>query len=246
MPKVFDSIVEALKDCIQDVEHSYFGNVNEQIQEVCQLLSTDKRFKDGYNAIGFSQGGQFMRAVIQRCPNPPAKNFISVGGQHQGVFGLPNCGSLKQNICSYINRMIKYGAYLKLVQQKLLQATYWHDPYQEEEYKAKSMFMADINNERYINETYKENLQKLNAMVLIKFDNDTIVWPRETEWFGFYKPGQAKETQALEETDLYRKDYLGLKALAKSGRLHFLSSPGNHLQFTEDWFIDNIIKPYLM
>lgn len=56
-------------------------------------------------------------------------------------------------------------------------------------------------------QTYKENLQKLNAMVLIKFANDTIVWPRETEWFGFYKPGQATEIQTFKETDLYRKVY---------------------------------------
>ena len=30
----------------------------------------------GYNAIGFSQGGQFLRAVAQRCPNPPMKNAV--------------------------------------------------------------------------------------------------------------------------------------------------------------------------
>ena len=36
--------------------------------------------------------------------------------------------------------------------------------------KRKSMFMADINNERYINETYKENLQRLRTMVLVKFN----------------------------------------------------------------------------
>ena len=38
------------------------------------------------------------------------------------------------------------------VQENFVQATYWHDPYREEEYKEKSIFLADINNERYINE----------------------------------------------------------------------------------------------
>lgn len=231
---------------VEDVEHSYFGNVNEQIQEICEQLSNDENLKDGYNAIGFSQGAQFLRAIIQRCPNPPIKNFISLGGQHQGVFGLPNCGTTKRNICSYINRMIKYGAYLPLIQDRFIQATYWHDPYQEQEYKKKSTFMADINNERYINQTYSENLQKLNSMVLVKFLNDTIVWPRETEWFGFYKPGQSVQTETLIDTDLYRKDRLGLKQLYESGRIHFLALPGNHLQFTQDWFVNNIIKTYLL
>ena len=36
---------------------------------------------NGYNAIGFSQGGQFLRGVAQKCPG--MKNLISFGGQHQ-------------------------------------------------------------------------------------------------------------------------------------------------------------------
>ena len=39
-----------------------------------------------YNALGFSQGGQFLRAVAQRCPQG-MKNLITFGGQHQGVYG---------------------------------------------------------------------------------------------------------------------------------------------------------------
>ncbi|XP_053994405.1 palmitoyl-protein thioesterase 1 [Hylaeus volcanicus] len=231
---------------VEDVEHSYFGNVNEQISAVCERLSKDERLRNGYNAIGFSQGAQFLRAVIQRCPDPPVMNFISMGGQHQGVFGLPNCGIVGRKACSYMIRMIKYGAYLKFVQDKFIQATYWHDPFQEEEYRKKSTFISDINNERHINQTYKTNLQKLQSMVLVKFENDTIVWPRETEWFGFYTPGQATKIQNLEESDLYREDRLGLKILHESGKVHFLSVPGNHLQFEESWFVDNIIKVYLM
>lgn len=42
-------------------------------------------------------------------------------------------------------------------------------------------------------------------MVLVKFSNDTIVSPPESEWFGFYKPGQTEKIQSLEETDLYRQ-----------------------------------------
>ncbi|XP_050470090.1 palmitoyl-protein thioesterase 1 [Bombus huntii] len=246
IPNIYVYSIRLGNNEIEDVEHSYFGNINEQIQEVCQQLSKNERLKNGYNAIGFSQGAQFLRAVIQRCPNPPVKNFISLGGQHQGVFGLPNCGTLKPKICNYITRIIKYGAYLQAVQGKFIQATYWHDPYQEEEYKKKSMFMADINNERYINETYKENLQRLRTMVLVKFTNDTIVKPIETEMFGFYKPGQGSLIQTLEQSDLYREDRLGLKMLHDSGRIHFLNVHGNHLQFTEDWFVDNIIKKYLL
>jgi len=40
--------------------NSYFKNVNKQITEVCQMISEDDKLSDGFNAIGFSQGGQFL------------------------------------------------------------------------------------------------------------------------------------------------------------------------------------------
>jgi palmitoyl-protein thioesterase len=51
------------------------------------------QLQGGYVGIGFSQGGQFMRALVQRCQHagPRARALISVGGQHQGVATLPGC-----------------------------------------------------------------------------------------------------------------------------------------------------------
>ena len=75
----------------------------------------------------------------------------------------------------------------------LVQAQYWHDPLNEGEYKDKNIFIAEINNEREPrNQAYKDNLLKLENLVLVRFNNDTIVDPRGTEWFEFYEPGQAK------------------------------------------------------
>lgn len=55
----------------------------------------------------------FRRAVAQRCPNPPMKNLISLGGQHQGVYGLPNCLVLKHQLCDYVRRLLNHAAYTK-------------------------------------------------------------------------------------------------------------------------------------
>lgn len=44
----------------QDVENSFFMNVNDQVREVCSQLATDPHLQGGYNAMGFSQGGQFL------------------------------------------------------------------------------------------------------------------------------------------------------------------------------------------
>ena len=44
---------------------------------------------------------------------------------------------------------------------------------------------------------------------------------------------------------VYFQDKLGLKKLNDTGRLHFLAADGDHLQFKEQWFIDNIIDKFL-
>ena len=61
--------------------------------------------KNGYHAVGFSQGGQFLRAVAQRCPDPPMKNLVTMGGQHQGVYGIPNCPGEEQIFCDLLRKV---------------------------------------------------------------------------------------------------------------------------------------------
>ena len=75
----------------------------------------------------FSQGGQFLRAIAQRCPNPPMLNLISIGGQHQGVFGFPRCPGDNVTICNYIRELLRFGVYESFVQEHLVQAEYWQD-----------------------------------------------------------------------------------------------------------------------
>jgi len=233
------------KNVVEDTENGYFMNVNKQVEMACQLIASDPKLAQGYNAIGFSQGAQFMRAVAQRCPTPKIHNLISIGGQHQGVYGLPHCFYPPHTTCDYIRKLLNIGAYWSWVQNELVQAEYWHDPMDEERYRAKSVFLAEINNERYQNDTYKQNLLKLDNFVLVKFNGDMMVEPHETSWFGFYTPGQAVQITPLNQSQLYTEDRLGLRELDQSGRLHFIALPGDHLQFTIDWFNQTIINKYL-
>ncbi|CAH0584412.1 unnamed protein product [Chrysodeixis includens] len=247
IPGVYVNSIRIGNSSIEDMENGYFMNANDQVQMVCKMLAEDPQLKGGFNAIGFSQGSQFLRAVVQRCGDriPPVKNLISLGGQHQGVYGLPRCGVLLHPTCDYVRQLLNYAAYDHWVQYSLVQATYWHDPLDEETYQHKSIFLSDINNEVYINQTYIDNLNKLEHFVLVKFNNDTIVQPRETEWFGFYEPGQSKKLLTLQESRIYLEDRIGLKKLDKDGKLIFLSAEGDHLRFSDKWFIKNIITPYL-
>ncbi|KAL5241674.1 hypothetical protein ACI65C_009084 [Semiaphis heraclei] len=243
-----DSYVKSLqigKSFEQDVKNSFFMNVNLQVKDACNQISVDPKLSSGYNAIGFSQGAQFLRAVAQRCPYPPMLHLISIGGQHQGVFGMPRCLYSSHKWCEYIRLVLNKEAYAKWVQNSLVQAEYWHDPIKESDYIKGSNFLADINNERVINKNYRDNLLKLRNFIMVMFTNDTMVIPKESEWFAFYSPGQDKEIMPLEQTVSYLTDRLGLKVLEESGRLHFLSVPGNHLQFSEEWFLNEIVSKYL-
>lgn len=120
-----------------------------------------------------------------------------------------------------------------------------HDPMNEDLYRTKSTFLAEINNEKVVNQDYIDRLQKLNKFVMVKFENDTIVQPVETSWFGFYKPGSDKELIPLEESEIFLKDKLGLKQMKDDDKLVYLSTEGNHMQISKPWFVDNVIEPYL-
>ncbi|KAH8386449.1 hypothetical protein KR093_000606, partial [Drosophila rubida] len=224
---------------VLDYESGFFIHPNKQVDYVCKQLALDERLTDGYNAIGFSQGGQFLRALAQRCPTPPMRTLISLGGQHQGIFGLPKCPTLKQRSCEYISQLLNYAAYEDWVQQQLVQATYWHDPLHESKYRLQSSFLADINNELYVNERYAENLNKLKKLVLVKFLNDTIVQPRESQWFEFYAPGQDQQIQPLNQSKVYKN--LGLDLMLERKRLQLLSVEGDHLSISQDWFLKHLV-----
>ncbi|XP_017113347.1 palmitoyl-protein thioesterase 1 [Drosophila elegans] len=224
---------------VMDWQSGFFIHPNEQVEYVCRQLLLDERLAKGYNAIGFSQGGQFLRAVAQRCPTPPMRTLVTLGGQHQGVFGLPMCLTLSNSACDYISRLLNSVAYSEMTQHNLVQATYWHDPIMENHYRLGSTFLADINNELYLNEFYIENLHKLKKFVMVKFLNDTIVQPKESQWFQFYTSGQDKVIQPLNESKVYQN--LRLMKMEKEGKLVFLGVEGDHLAISKAWFIKNIV-----
>ncbi|EFO28409.2 palmitoyl-protein thioesterase 1 [Loa loa] len=244
IPNVYIYSIMIGSNVVMDTEHGFFGNVNDQVAEVCQSIQKDEKLKNGYNSIGFSQGAQFLRAVAQRCPIPQMKNLISLGGQHQGVFGLPLCPA-ESYICDRVRNLLEWGAYVGFVQNTVVQAQYWHDPLDEETYRKSSIFLADINNERNLNETYKENLLKLQNLVLVKFLNDTMVVPRESEWFEYYLENDTSKIVPLEKSEIYTEDRLGLRELLESKRLHLLAFEGQHLQISTSSFVSQIVNKFL-
>ncbi|VDO09054.1 unnamed protein product [Rodentolepis nana] len=226
--------------------NSFFMPINEQLDIVCKKVHSDPRLANGFHLIGFSQGGLFVRALAQRCPPKKLGSVISIGGPQQGIFGLPFCPNATSiPLCQYLRDLLSKTAYNDLVQSSFVQAQYWHDPMNEKLYRAKSRFLAEINQENIVNSTYRENLLKAKNLVLVRFMSDVTVIPGISEWFGFYRNGSSESTYDYKESKQYATDSLGLKTLNGQGRLHLLSLPGRHLQFSDYWFRTVIIRQFL-
>ena len=56
-------------------QNGFLMNANKQVAYVCNKLKGDMKLAGGFNAIGFLQGGQFLRGYVERCghTSPPRK-----------------------------------------------------------------------------------------------------------------------------------------------------------------------------
>lgn len=118
------------------------------------------------------------------------------------------------------------------------QAQYFKDPLRLDAYKQYNTFLADINNEdTTFDPTYAPTIAQMELIALYKFSEDTMVEPPESGWFSDLSEGGAGLIP-LRETELYKQDWIGLRALDEKGGLVFRELAGQHLSFDVDQFID--------
>ena len=70
----------------EDTINGYFLNMDASIEVFAQKVKGDVNLKNGFNAIGFSQGNNVIRGYIARHNDPRVVNFISVNGVNAGKF----------------------------------------------------------------------------------------------------------------------------------------------------------------
>ena len=232
------------EDASADRQAGFLGNLTTQVEKVCADLASHPVLSKApaVNALGFSQGGQFLRAYVERCNNPEVSNLVTFGAQHNGISEFQNCAS-DDWLCRTWTGYLKSNTWGSFVQSRLVPAQYFRDPEDLESYLDYSNFLADVNNEREVkNSTYKENMEKLESFAMYVFANDTIVVPKESGWFAEVNTTSTEVTK-LQDRTIYKEDWLGLKTLDKDGKLHFKTIVGGHMEFGED-LIKEVAKEY--
>lgn len=188
--------MDGVTDSHRDRRATFFGNANAQVALVCDQLRALPQLAGGFDAVGFSQGGQLLRAVVERCGGESdlrVRNLITLGSQHLGISSLPPCpsdaGPLSACRLMHLS-IVRQGLYSTFAQRNIIPAQYIRNEDRILEYLEKNEFLRDINNERMgddqvgmnaqerifneepeipRNETYKANFAALKNLVLFRF-----------------------------------------------------------------------------
>mmetsp|Transcript_10170 Transcript_10170/g.22913 ORF Transcript_10170/g.22913 Transcript_10170/m.22913 type:complete len:352 (+) Transcript_10170:65-1120(+) len=240
-----------LANCNEDDQkNGFLMTMDDQVDQFARVVQADPKFANGFNAVGFSQGNTVIRGYIHKYNRPPVKRHVSMHGVLMGVNGLPQCpmnATVLGPVCRAVDWTIAHvGVYNSFVQEHLAQANYYRDATNLDTYRKDGHFLPYINNEvpGKVNSTFKENFASLEKLVLVMAEDDTMVHPKESEHFGYFKDGSDKELVAMKDAPWYTEDWFGLKTLDQAGKIDFYSTPGNHLRFKED-FLVQMVQKYL-
>ena len=250
VPGTYVYYIRLDEDPGSDRTATFLGNVTEQIAQVCDDILEHEVLSQapGLNAMGFSQGGQFLRGLVERCGDRiNIKNLVTFGSQHNGIAKYQLCKDGDWLCKGYIG-LLKANTWGSWVQGHLVPAQYFKATNETtgeptDEYLEASNFLADINNERALkNPAYAKNLAALDNFVMYVFEDDTTVIPKESGWFA-YTNLTSNEVTELRDREIYKEDWIGLKKLDQKGGLHFKTTKGGHMNLG-DKVLKDVFKTY--
>lgn len=242
-PGTYVYYIRTDEDGGNDRTNTFFGNLTSQIEDVCEAIHNEPKLLDpGMNALrvdalGFSQGGQFLRGLLERCEGLSVRSLVTFGSQHNGIAEFQTCGRF-DFVCKGATTLVKNNAWTEYVQNKVVPAQYYRTINEttglgSDEYLNGSNFLADVNNERREkNGAYAAKIASLEKFVMHVFEEDVTVVPRETGWFAEVN-ATSGEVTPLRERKMYQEDWLGLKKLDEKNGLVFRNASGAHMELSD-------------
>jgi palmitoyl-protein thioesterase len=234
---------------------SIFKPMNWQLDQLCAQIYSMSQLAGGFHFIGMSQGGLLARGYVEKCNKYPVINLITWVSPHGGVYGL---GDIDIDFSKI---------YTEFFQTTYSFAGYWKDPFRYEEYLNKSSYLPFLNNESKQMRNLllnRDNMLSLKNFVMIWSPNDDVISPPESGKFSFYKIEKNVKNQIiysiddysgvelpvinLFDSDQYKQDWLGLRTLFESDRLHIFETNCTHSGHkTEACFpqLEDITLPFL-
>lgn len=245
----YQHIVEAIKQKYPGIYATSLNVYNDlssidtpmelQLQAVIQAIQNDTQLAKGFNFYGESQGALLARAYVTAHNNPPVHNLVALNGPQAGVGECPHIEiPYVQELCGEL------GTALDIYNWPFCSfCSYWRGKYKEG-YLGKSLWLADINNQRTINETRRQNMRSLNKYMATVASQDVVVQPKESAWHTFWHWGSKTDVMSLNETDGYVKDELGLKTLNERGDLILNEFDGPHIHPPWSWWDATVIPMF--
>jgi len=237
---VYSTCIPTGGNWLTDTIDGFLKNMDASVDFFAKRVKADPKLANGFDAFGLSQGNNVIRGYITKYNDPPVRNFMSICGINAGVGAFPQCNPqwpLVGTVCKALTEVLGALAYNPLSQGILFQADYFRDPSRvgSSSYLAHSQ-LARWNNEGKPSASYKANWAKTDKFIWVKGTEDTVVWPREGEWWGAMstvKGEEFKTVNTMKDTRWYKEDLFGLKTADDAGKNFFESFAGEHIQFTE-------------
>lgn len=133
-------------------------------------------------------------------------NFVSWAGPHDGVFGVPDLNAICPDAICYglpfiFSKIVEDPVFSFTIQSVLSFAAYWKDTKHFSTYLKRNLFLAPLNNELSVNDTYRNGIISLNKMLLVDASLDRIVVPRTSPVFQMYAIGSDNVTVPFLSSD---------------------------------------------
>jgi palmitoyl-protein thioesterase len=212
--------------------------IQSQVEEACEKIKSNPNFQNKFSILGISQGTLIGRYIIEKCDmEGQVMRYMSFDGPQMGIASIPKitCGSFCEWLCN-ITAPLAYK-----LKDNIAPCGYYKYKYDQETYMKTNTFLKMLNNENdEKDEEVFKRFSSLEKIKLIKSKEDTVITPRDSSWFEFYD-FEGKEIVPLRQSQFYIEDFIGLRKLDEEGKVSFTEFQGEHVLYTDDEYIYEIV-----